>query len=53
MESSSAQDTIMAENTPADNQPSAGKEEPKYGGFTRFEIELEVRIAGLDMETCY
>jgi hypothetical protein len=22
-----------------------GEEEPKYGGFTRFEIELEVRFA--------
>jgi hypothetical protein len=32
------QDTSMASNSPAPLSDA----EPKYGGFTRFEIELEV-----------
>jgi hypothetical protein len=34
------QDVAMTENLTPPPMPA---EEPKYGGFTRFEIELEVR----------
>jgi mediator of RNA polymerase II transcription subunit 31 len=34
------QDIAMTENQ---EPPPIPTEEPKYGGFTRFEIELEVR----------
>ena len=36
------QDVVMAENQTPLPIPT---EEPKYGGFTRFEIELEVRMS--------
>jgi hypothetical protein len=50
----------MATNSPpqdvamTDNQspPPIPAEEPKYGGFTRFEIELEVRINAVLSELC-
>jgi hypothetical protein len=50
----------MATNSPpqdlamTDNQtpPSIPTEEPKYGGFTRFEIELEVRYTASAEASC-
>jgi hypothetical protein len=38
--SAPGQDVVMTENQ---RPPPIPTEEPKYGGFTRFEIELEVR----------
>jgi len=53
MTTNSPRDTAMTGNqTP----PSIPTEEPKYGGFTRFEIELEVGFqiitGGVCREVC-
>jgi hypothetical protein len=42
MATSVPEDSIMSENQAP---PPIPAEEPKYGGFTRFEIELEVSFA--------
>lgn len=39
---SSPKDVAMAEAHP--EPPAIPNEEPKFGGFTRFEIELEVNL---------
>ena len=36
----------MAPPTEPDAAAAGPEEEPRYGGFTRFEIELEVRALG-------